>query len=109
MAKSKPIGVRFDERILKKYPDLSPQKILNKLTDMDLRSSFIDGIETVKCDPIKLQIKTVKYQAPFSGPPVTIKIKAENHSIPPIPVRNPGEDIIDFAARKNEWKVKYSQ
>ena len=27
--------------------------------------------------------------------------------IPPMPVRNPGEDALDFAVRKNEWKQKY--
>ena len=29
--------------------------------------------------------------------------------IPPMPTRNPGEDAIDFAIRKNEWKEKYIQ
>ena len=27
--------------------------------------------------------------------------------IPPVPVRMPGENVFDFAHRKNEWKVKY--
>jgi len=28
--------------------------------------------------------------------------------IPPPPVKEPNEDAIDFAIRKNEWKLKYS-
>ena len=29
--------------------------------------------------------------------------------IPPMPVKNKGENAIDFAARKNEWKLKYNK
>jgi hypothetical protein len=29
--------------------------------------------------------------------------------IPPMPTRMIGEDALDFAARKNEWKKKYNQ
>lgn len=32
-----------------------------------------------------------------------------NKSIPPMPVRGEKEDSFDFAARKNEWKIKYNQ
>ena len=32
-----------------------------------------------------------------------------NPSIPPMPIRENGEDSFDFAARKSEWKVKYNQ
>ena len=30
-------------------------------------------------------------------------------TIPPMPVRQQGEDGFDFASRKNEWKLKYNQ
>ena len=40
----------------------------------------------------------------------TWKIKEEqNKSIPPIPTRNKGEDVFDYAERKNDWKQKYGQ
>lgn len=38
-------------------------------------------------------------------PPI---LKESNQKeIPPIPVREKGEDTFDFAARKNEWKRQY--
>ena len=33
----------------------------------------------------------------------------ETKSIPPMPIRMKGEDSFDYAARKNEWKLKYNQ
>jgi hypothetical protein len=30
-------------------------------------------------------------------------------TIPPMPVREKGEDAFDFAQRKNEWKKLYNQ
>jgi len=53
MAKSKPIGVRFDDRILAKYPTLTPQKILNKLTENDLGSP-----EKFKVKQGKIKVQT---------------------------------------------------
>lgn len=32
-----------------------------------------------------------------------------NTEIPPMPIRNKGEDVFDFAARKNEWKTRHNQ
>jgi hypothetical protein len=34
---------------------------------------------------------------------------AINTEIPPMPIRESGEDAFDYAARKNEWKKKYNQ
>lgn len=45
--------------------------------------------------------------------PITEKRPSSNYvvntTIPPIPVRLPGEDSFDFAARKNEWKKLYGK
>ncbi len=95
MAKSNPIGVRFDDRILSKYPALSPQKILNKLTEKDLN----DQIENSKNNSEKLKVEVEP-----------VKVKGD---IPPIPKREdfpPGMNgSIDFGVAKNEWKKKYNQ
>ena len=44
MAKGNPIGVRFDQKIIEKYPDLTPQKILNKLIEQDLGTVKIQDL-----------------------------------------------------------------
>jgi endogenous inhibitor of DNA gyrase (YacG/DUF329 family) len=43
------------------------------------------------------------------GKPVTVKLNAESCVIPPMPERMIGEDSLDFAVRKNEWKKKYNK
>lgn len=40
---------------------------------------------------------------------VRIDIKNIESETPPMPVRMEGENGLDFAARKNEWKRKYNQ
>lgn len=37
------------------------------------------------------------------------KVDLSEKKIPPMPVKEKGEDSFDFAARKNEWKKKYNQ
>lgn len=97
MAKSNPIGVRFDEKLLEKYAGLSPQKILNKLTEKELGKINIQDLN----EPSNT-IKPITEKRPSSNYVV-------NTTIPPIPVRLPGEDPFDFAARKNEWKELYGK
>ena len=36
-----------------------------------------------------------------------IGTECQKCKIPPPPTRKPNEDAIDFAIRKNEWKLKY--
>jgi hypothetical protein len=43
------------------------------------------------------------------GNPVTVKLNAESCVIPPMPEKMIGEDSLDFAIRKNEWKKKYNK
>jgi len=46
----------------------------------------------------------------FSEKGWEIQNKAElNKSIPPMPIKKPGENSLDYAARKNEWKLKYTK
>ena len=33
----------------------------------------------------------------------------KSKEIPPMPIKQQGENAIDYAARKNEWKIKYNQ
>lgn len=35
--------------------------------------------------------------------------KGEKERVPPMPVKENGEDSFDFAARKNEWKKLYQK
>lgn len=37
------------------------------------------------------------------------KAKAFLNQIPPMPIKEKGENSFDYAARKNEWKKKYNQ
>jgi hypothetical protein len=48
-----------------------------------------------------------------AAPDLTENKPTSNYTIdtrvPPMPTRNKGEGVFDFAARKNEWKLKYNQ
>lgn len=101
MAKSNPIGVRFDEKIIEKYPDLTPQKILNKLTEQDLG--------TVKIQDLTTPTNVVEPVKPLGSQKSNIVINTLPKNIPPMPVKEVGENSFDYAERKNEWKKKYNQ
>lgn len=98
MAKSNPIGVRFDDKLLEKYAGQSPQKILNQLTEKDLGKVHVQDLNK--------PTNTVEPKKPLGDKKSNFTI---NTNIPPIPVKKAGEDSFDFAARKNEWKKMYNQ
>lgn len=98
MSKSNPIGVRFDDKLLEKYSGLSPQKILNHLTEKDLGKVHIQDLNK--------PTNVVEPKKPLVDKKNNLAI---NTNIPPMPTRNEGEDVFDFANRKNEWKKKYNQ
>jgi hypothetical protein len=39
----------------------------------------------------------------------SVLFKPRNENVPPMPIKEKGEDSLLFAARKNEWKLKYTQ
>lgn len=97
MAKSNPIGVRFDDKLLEKYAGLSPQKILNKLTEKELGKVQIQDLT-----------KPTHFVKPITEKKPTTNYSINTSNIPPMPVKLPGENSFDYAERKNEWKRKYN-
>lgn len=96
MAKSNPIGVRFDERLFSKYPGLSPQKILNKLTEND----FTTGKPEARVEPDEIY--------PITVTPLRFKIKpVKDQDAPPKykPEKLPGESAIDYRIRCEEEEL----
>lgn len=59
---------------------------------------------------LQLQESQIK-EKPIGGKQKDEKqsVETKNNLIPPMPIKNEGEDAIDFAIRKNEWKTKYGQ
>lgn len=84
-----------DGKFIFMNPDGTTRKC--KLVWVD-EESKIDGIKVEKCDPISMKIKTAGKIEPF-----------KSADIPPMPKREDFENSIDFAAAKNEWKIKYGQ
>lgn len=59
-----------------------------------------------KAIPEELQKSFKSQKKPFEG--AVGGLLVPNQMIPPMPVKEKGEDSIDFAARKSEWKKKYN-
>lgn len=66
-----------------------------------------DGVTVKeKAIPEELQKSFKSPKKPFEG--AVGGLLVPNRMIPPMPVKEKGEDSIDFAARKSEWKKKYN-
>jgi hypothetical protein len=110
MAKTKPIGVRFNseqlEQLKKDNIADSPQKALNyyeslhKITRQDENKPKLDKKKEKVENSVKNWVDENKEQ---------IKGIVAASTIPEMPVKMEGENSIDFAVRKNEWKKKYGQ
>ena len=123
MAKTKPIGVRFDEELLNKVKEAniaaSPQKALNlyEKSYVELVEKKLD--EIVNTPEVKSAKKEMFKKIVVTGNPeisiqdLTNNPKKSNYvakvDVPPMPERMIGEDALDFAGRKSEWKKKYNQ
>jgi hypothetical protein len=101
MAKSKPIGVRFDldklEMIQKEQNLTSMQSVLNYLMDFYLAHSQSDKI-IAEMDKIK-RVAPLKYMPPYdtdspklANKPKTVEIPVENQITPPKGLK--GIDLI---------------
>lgn len=113
MAKTKQVGVRFDQDMLDVLKEegiaSSPQKALNFLTLFYLEHRNKDSVVELFANSsmFKKDVKNI-FQKNVENKQIEGKnLIKENHEIPPMPVRGEGENAIDFAARKNEWKAKY--
>lgn len=113
MGKTKPIGVRFDEELLGKLKSAgiasSPQKALNLY-----EKAYVDLIEKKieENNPPneKAKIESERTSIPAkSKPAYPLSINEAVEIPPPPPTRQPGENAIDFAIRKNEWKDKWGK
>ena len=132
MAKTKPIGVRFDEDVLSELKEQgkadSPQKALNYLTDFyrqngkdkDWMLNFAKQAyadHQNKPDTATLNARSVANHDPDKKTPLNERKtrsavnlqnlnqeQKSNYTINNKPERLPGEDAIDYAGRLNEWK-----
>lgn len=105
MAKTNPIGVRFDEELLKIVKETagvsSPQKALN-LYEEHFRGKIGGGGSNTRSSYVEDKVEDKTKTDPL--PP-----EDKKPEIPPMPIRGVGENVIDFVIRKNEWKAKYNQ
>lgn len=108
MAKTNPIGVRFDSDLLETLKEAglinSPQKALNLYERSYLQLQGLKIIDNNKSENKKVILAARN----------TIKIPAKKplgpeECIPPMPVKRKGEDSLAFGERKSEWKKKYNQ
>lgn len=104
MAKTNPIGVRFDlEQLEQLKTDKianSPQKALNYYES--LHKNAILPTKEPQGEGKKEKVDNVEQKENKHSNEVNLDQE-------PMPVRKDGENSIDFAARKSEWKVKYNQ
>ena len=99
MAKSKPVGVRFDLGLY-----------FVATTDLNIKTyqQWLSYLEKQYFDSCKLKSEPIKKESPvakIADQPInkeTILISTKEN--PQIPVREDGEDQFDFASRKNLWK-----
>ena len=61
----------------------------------------------LKNEPTKSN-SSLEYCSKCSQITIHIDNSCQKCKIPPPPVKEPNEDAIDFAIRKNEWKLKYN-
>lgn len=116
MAKTKPIGVRFDEELLNKVKEASlatsPQKALN-LYEKSYVELIEKKVEENNKPENKARITKERAGVEISIQDFTNTNKKSNYvakvDVPPMPIREKGEDSLDFAVRKSEWKKKYNQ
>lgn len=87
MAKTKPIGVRFDEDTRTMFPGMTYQKILNELT------LFYKNGKSIPDEKDKKEPETPK-EIPLE----------EGYIILKVPVKMENEDAISFALRKSKFK-----
>lgn len=82
-------------------PPTTLQKVLKGKRELPKKwAKILDAYFVKKVDvkPDNIANKSPKMEADKTGSPV-----------PPMPIKESGENPIDFAARKNEWKLKYGQ
>lgn len=70
-----------------------------------INSDFVENPVTTR-NSVPREKKKVKVTNLTENKTTNISIDTE---IPPMPIKEPNEDSYDFAARKNEWKLKYNQ
>lgn len=115
MGKTKQIGVRFDEELLAELKEKgisTPQRALSFLEsnyksetahNRELGEKLIDAARGREGQDIKVKgkkpVKVVNLTS--EAPKTNISINTSDE-----PIRQRGEDAIDFAMRKNEWKLK---
>ena len=122
MAKSKPVGIRYDLELFdvatKEDGVTTPQQFHSlleaiyiahknslKKVPTQVNKEYLKGfvaafVSTVEENPIAKNT-----DQPIKKETILISTK-EN---PQMPVREDGEDQFDFAARKNEWKKLYGK
>lgn len=113
MAKTKPIGVRFDKEMLsdmkeKKIAE-TPQKALNHLTNI-----YNGNISEPKEIKIQDATKPTNVVKPITEKPPTTnytintltekEATPEPKEIPPMPKKEDYKDSIEFGMAKSEWK-----
>lgn len=114
MAKSKPIGVRFDldklEIIQKEQKLTSMQSVLNYLMDFYLAYSQSDKI-IAELDKIKTEIGAPFKNTPhcdtdspnLANKPKTVEIPVKNHKTPPLGLKMP---LGLSVSKQIEWKIE---
>lgn len=121
MGKTKPIGVRFNKTILdhakSTYGISSPQKFLNFLSDAYAKQNMEDSCTFKTANmaiAIPKKLVEIKFKEPtpesFDGGKkagISFDIAEIQVSRTSMPERMIGEDVFDFAMRKNKWKEKY--
>lgn len=107
MALIMPLGFTLDEVIAENNKPENKNRILAEREGEFKMHDLGDGVTVKeKALPEELQKSFKSTKKPFEGAVGGLLVPKQ--MIPPMPVKEKGEDSIDFAARKSEWKKKYN-